>query len=226
MRRAIGRVMNPHLVRSRRDAAVHPEGDHFVSHASLLVALDSVPADLEEAIAFQMTPFDENEGWFADGSRWDWYTIGGRSDAYLAQGNVIQRKDIDLASLGTRRREELAKCWRKAQGEKLEHREWLYGVKPDEMLDDFLGRHAAFPAHYAFLRNRVWHEHERMGWFGGTAATECEQQGKDVHICTHEKDGARIISWGGSDSWDKMFYPRFVEPLSPETLLVTVDYHV
>lgn len=197
-----------------------------MSHASLLVALDPCPEDLEEAIAFQMAPFDENDSWFEDGSRWDWYTIGGRSDGYLVQGNVMQRKAINLATMGARRRERLADQWRRAQSEPAKHREWLWGVKPDETLESFVGNHAPFPAHYAFLRNRVWHEHERMGWFGGAAATECEQAGKDVHICTHEKDGARIISWGGSDSWDKMFYHRFVEPLPADTLLVTVDYHV
>lgn len=197
-----------------------------MSHASLLVALDPTD-DVEAAVAEQMAPFDENDSWFADGSRWDWYVIGGRCDGLLASGNVIQRKALDLETLGARNRARLTRQWQAAQEHPANKRDILYDVAGAETLEAFLQRqHEAFPAHYAFLRNRNWHEHERMGWFGGAAATECELAGADTHICTHEKDGARIISWGGSASWHKMFYPRFVEPLPPETLLVTVDYHV
>ena len=213
-----------------------------MSHASLLVALDTALPDLQTALEYQMAPFSENDAWFEDGSRWDWWTIGGRwtgkltgYDPYADPRNM---ETCDLCG-GTGDRA----TWRHEPRE-VQHPSGCNGCDgkgkrlswssnwPDEgnhlLIRDLAPekRNGGFPAHYAFLRNRVWHEHERMGWWGNPAATECEQQGKDVHICTHEKDGARIISWGGSDSWDKMFYPRFVEPLSPDTLLVTVDYHV
>src|SRR6266850_3704254 len=222
-----------------------------MSHASLLVALDTALPDLQTALQYQMAPFSENDAWFEDGSRWDWWQIGGRYPGLLTgydpetdpRNPETDPRNVAICEMcgGTGIRPgglaQFGQAWfdgnhgcNGCQG-KGTHLRW-----PTQWEDVgnvvFIAelttekRNGGFPAHYAFLRNRVWHEHERMGWFGGAAATECEQQGKDVHICTHEKDGARIISWGGSDSWDKMFYPRFVEPLSPDTFLVTVDYHV
>lgn len=53
-----------------------------MSHASLIVALS--PQEIEKyggvdnAVAFQMEPFKEDIEYFQDGSRWDWYVIGGR----------------------------------------------------------------------------------------------------------------------------------------------------
>lgn len=59
-----------------------------MSHASLLVAVDVVnPSDRSEvhaAVSFQMEPYDENGHWFKDGSRWDYWTIGGRYTGRLA----------------------------------------------------------------------------------------------------------------------------------------------
>ena len=214
-----------------RGAVAADTGEGDVSHASLLVALDPTD-DIETAIAFQMEPFDENDSWFQDGSRWDWYQIGGRSTGRFAAPGYDPHADPRNIEV----------CW-------LCHGT---GVRPDMKVENGCngcrgtGQSLKWPTDwaqegnvttralvgpglkpfYAFLRNRVWHEHERMGWWGGTAATECELAGTETHICTHEKDGARIVSWNGSDSWDKMFYPRFVEPLPPETVLVTVDYHV
>lgn len=40
-----------------------------------------------------MAPFEEN-GMFSDGSRWDWYVIGGRWDGLIVPGNKIQVKDL------------------------------------------------------------------------------------------------------------------------------------
>lgn len=60
-----------------------------MSHASVLVALS--PDDLqraggnvEEAVKHQMEPFDENGTWFREGSRWDWWSIGGRYSGRFA----------------------------------------------------------------------------------------------------------------------------------------------
>ena len=55
-----------------------------MSHASVVVALSKAIVEvdgLETALEWQMEPFSENRddgGWFADGTRWDWYQIGGR----------------------------------------------------------------------------------------------------------------------------------------------------
>lgn len=68
-----------------------------MSHASIVVALsredletarqtlrEPRPESLDDevvvhaAVTQQMTPFDEQEEWFKEGSRWDWWEIGGR----------------------------------------------------------------------------------------------------------------------------------------------------
>ncbi len=204
-----------------------------MSHASLLVALDA-PTDgcvIEELIQQEMEPFDENGEGFAEGSRWDWWVIGGRYDGLLSDGNMLRRSEVNLAVLERRQRERLRQIWQRhvlAYNGPANVREFLTGAKEEDTEASYVGRHVAapFPAHVAFLRRRCWQEHARLGWFGVRAATECEQAGRDVHICTHEHDGARIVSWNDSDSWHTMFYQRFVEPLAADTLLITVDYHV
>jgi hypothetical protein len=69
-----------------------------VSHASVIVALS--PEDLgkaggsvEAAVAHQMAPFDENGTWFRDGSRWDWWCIGGRFSGKFAAPGYDPSKD-------------------------------------------------------------------------------------------------------------------------------------
>ena len=58
-----------------------------MSHASVIVALSpeqiASAGGVEEAVAFQMAPFEESS-WFADGTRWDWYSIGGRYSGKFA----------------------------------------------------------------------------------------------------------------------------------------------
>ena len=50
-----------------------------MSHARAIVAIPADRAnDVQSAIEWEMMPFDENGEWFRDGSRWDWYVIGGR----------------------------------------------------------------------------------------------------------------------------------------------------
>jgi hypothetical protein len=79
-----------------------------IMHASVIVALS--PADLEtagldpagdetdfqvaliNAVAHQMQPFNENGKWF-DGSRWDWYSIGGRFSGKFAPLGYDPRTD-------------------------------------------------------------------------------------------------------------------------------------
>jgi hypothetical protein len=56
-------------------------------HGCIIVALS--PAEIEEhggveeAVDWNMAPFDENDEWCADGSRWDYWTIGGRYSGQL-----------------------------------------------------------------------------------------------------------------------------------------------
>lgn len=59
-----------------------------MSHAALVVALTPEEVEkhkgIKEALDYQMAPFNENEEMFRDGSRWDWYQIGGRYTGLLS----------------------------------------------------------------------------------------------------------------------------------------------
>lgn len=200
-----------------------------MSHSAVLVAIEPTD-DIDAAVTYQMAPFDENGEMFGDGTRWDWWQIGGRYSGRLHGKDVIARGDIDL----TRMRADQVARFTNAYKEMLSttdcrDKKFIFGVDETETLEQYLARkiECDFPWFYGFLRNRIWQDKERLGWFAMATATECEIGGKEAHICTHDNtDGSRIVSWGSSSSWDKMFYTRFVEPLSPETLLVCVDYHV
>lgn len=275
-----------------------------MSHASLLLALR--PEDLicagmdgDAAIAYQMEPFDENGQWLKNGSRWDWYVVGGRftgkldgydpsedprnfepckrcqatgkrKDMVVAngcngcdgtgvsrkwknaphKGDAMFRKDLNMGMLGQAREKRLRECYALALKNNLDEETsgMIYGVIPStETLDDYLHRANETPgqavSHYAFLSNRHWHEGERLGWFGSRATTECEaiERGNAasndidnevaamLRKCLHKdkKTGARLVVWNEpQEIWSKEFYRRFVERLSEDTLLVTIDYHV
>ena len=186
--------------------------------------------DIEAAVSHEMAPFDENGEWFGEGTRWDWWQSGGRYEGRLLGGNVLRRADVNLDQMRRDERERYARNWREAQERPEAHRGFIYGLEPNEQLDDYLARKitTGFPWFGSFLRNRVWQEEERLGWFGSPAATECESKGHDVHICVHENAVAqsRIVSWNGAENWSRMFFARFVEPRPADTLLVCVDYHV
>jgi hypothetical protein len=51
-----------------------------MSHFSVLVLTeDEVTRESAEAVVTPLlAPYDENDEWFADGSRWDWWVVGGR----------------------------------------------------------------------------------------------------------------------------------------------------
>ena len=158
--------------------------------------------------------------------------------------DIVKRVDLDIAALHKQSRKAFEKNYAKAASKSADSdRQWikmLHNVDPlEENLDAYLTRVCKTAdqsvVHYAFLRNRHWNEPERLGWFGSTTATECEIQAKETSIkaatgrCLHkdEKTSARVIVWNESwEAWSKEFYRRFVEDLSPDTVLVTVDYHV
>ena len=213
-----------------------------MSHASVIVALDENPQDVEINVGYQMEPFNENDKCFRDGSRWDWYQIGGRYAGKFLGSDTILAGDILQEKFRCHREPVLRENWHKAMSEVAKDGkfpvELVYNFDPREKSEDaFVSELLArswFPGGYAFLRNRHWHEPERMGWFGGTAKTECERKNpEDIDIAANKcitKDdttGARIVVWNEPfELWQEHFYHRFIERLPHNTLLVTVDYHV
>lgn len=185
-----------------------------MSHAVVLVAIDS--GDIEKLVEEQMRPFDENGECFADGSRWDWWVIGGRWNNYVFPNtNVIKRKDLSIPMLLQYKRELLI-----AGG---------YVYNPELTLDEYVNTHLTPLTASAFLKNKTWTENGRMGWFGMSTVTECEVRGEEPNICkyVHEGNEAQTITYNISqEDWQRGFWDRFIEKLDPETRLVVVDYHV
>jgi len=270
-----------------------------MSHASVLVALSAEDLkaannDLKAAIAYQMEPFDEGGEYFANGSRWDWWQIGGRFSGKFAPpdydphtdptnsescwvcrgtgcrddaigcearkadpaytcngccgtrrmlkpagdwrdvGNTARRDGLTEENLRERRRADVERWW---QGHLEERAKGWGGADKDLTKEQYFEKYAVGFACYAFLRDREWHEQERLGWFGGSAKTECElkaeKQGEEfTGRCLHtdERTGAKIVDWTGpkdsEERWNRLFWARFLRDLPGDTLLVVVDFHV
>ncbi len=208
-----------------------------MSHAALLVALDEGPKakqTVESLVEWQLSPFDENGRCFKEGSRWDWWKIGGRYAGSLGDKDIVSKGDVNTETLLAMYEKQARESWAAAKKEEDQPFAGLmYGVEDGDTEEKYVARHTNL-SFYAFLRNRNWHENERLGWFGGTAKAECEiaNDGKEVvGKCLHEIKRkhviARVIVWNEpAEKWKQKFWKRFVEPLPDSTLLVVVDYHV
>lgn len=213
-----------------------------MSHAALLVAIDAdkqvAGQAIEELVQYQMAPFDENGECFRDGSRWDWWIIGGRYSGQFCGADVIQVRDLDQARLKKYRAAQHKRTYTAAAANKEKGVEWckmIYGFDPSKVTEqEYLEKVQWFPTTYAFLRNRHWHEPERMGWFGSPATTECELKNPDdpdvmanKRLHSDAETGAKVVVWNEPwEIWQEHFYKRFVEKLPINTTLVCVDYHV
>lgn len=215
-----------------------------MSHAVIIVALSGSlrREELEAAVKDEMAPFDENdEGCFQDGTRWDWWIIGGRWPDWFGPGLTVMRKgEFQLEAWRAYR---LAARTRYFQEEMArEHRlptVWS-GIEADDTLETFLGRdNSDFPTG-RFLRSRHWHEPARLGWFGLNTKTECELAGEELlqlglgitlpearRCATAGANGGRIVVWNEEwQEWNRHFRRRFIDTLPDDTWLVSVDYHV
>lgn len=214
-----------------------------MSHASLVVAVEGPHSEIEKQIAWEMEPFDENGEFFADGSRWDWYVIGGRSSGLLG-GNIVQKTSALLGQCKLVRAKWAKESWDSLQDYQRKHGEPHpfaedEGLEPNDTESNFIERLSKFGlAACVFLKNRHWHEAERLGWFGTGTYTECELKDRDKPVadpkawfgkCLYKMDekNARIICWNEPwEIWSQEYYQRFIEPLPDGQWLAVVDYHV
>jgi len=212
-----------------------------MSHASVIVALDKFvgsSAELQTAVAEQMAPFDEKGEWFADGSRWDWWVIGGRFSGKLLGRDACYRRYLTEEALKKHAADLANKLWDAFDAEKSKTeftRKYLYGFDENETrsVTVFNSKRRRLTAS-AFLRDKKWIESGRMGWFGVAAATECERatDGEWTERCVYrdEETGGQIATFTGpkdtEDNWNDLYWARFIRPLPGDTMLVVVDYHV
>jgi hypothetical protein len=229
-----------------------------MSHASVIVALS--PQDIEaadsilDAVAFQMDTFKEGSELFADGSRWDWYQVGGRYtgtfDGYDPETDPANIVSCEICQGTGLRNDQLGRDHRllnpeytcngcDGAGQRVEWpTQWVEhagDITTRANATELVGEDRLTA--YAFLRNREWRERSRLGWWAMEAKTECEIArsddngesftGRCLHTC--ERTGARVISYAeGEDEsrWSELFWPRFIRELPPDTTLVVVDYHI
>ena len=211
-----------------------------MSHASVIVALDGSvePQNIEDAVAYQMAPFDENDEWFADGSRWDWYQIGGRfSGRHFFGENVIRRGELTEKALRAQAVAAANKLWDDYLAEDNPDdftRGYIYGLAEDETRSDTIANSTRrILWSWAFLKDRKWFEQARMGWFATATAPEChadDDTWSERCVTKCEKTGGQIATFVGpkdsDDVWAEMYWARFIRPLPDNTWLVTVDFHV
>ena len=190
-----------------------------VSHASLIVALPPDTEDIDATVEEAMAPYNEAGHCFADGTRWDWWVIGGRFSGKFGPGvDITRRGDLDVKALEAYAENKAREVWRHYQDGAC-----IFPVPQTETKDEYIARRRAnILGAYAFLKDHVWYETERLGWFGWSAAGE---SGGGEYTCP--ETGAKIITTNEThEEWDANFWPRFIRDLPPDTVLVCVDYHV
>lgn len=203
-----------------------------MSHAAIIVALEDFAGDcndLENAVSAQMAPFDEKGEWFRDGSRWDWWEIGGRYKKFLLGNEVCTRADLTLEKMEQFAEDKARNTWARYEPENPVMKSF-YKMPKGATLESFIAlkRRVKLSA-FAFLREQRWHENERLGFFGGTAATECETAGRAKGKCIVGKidEPPCIIGFNETpERWEDHYFARFIENLAPTTTLVVVDFHV
>jgi hypothetical protein len=79
---------------------------------------------------------------------------------------------------------EARKTWADAMADdKVDQREWRWGVRPDDTEESFVERRSANPlSSWAVLAEGVWRERGRMGWFGMSDATPESEQDFDIWL--------------------------------------------
>lgn len=223
-----------------------------MTHCVILVAVpNGTSEEIENAVAHEMAPYDENGEWFRDGSRWDWWVIGGRFVGWLSE--YEPRKDprnheqCDLCGGTGTRRDAIARANNFKEG-------YCNGCSHEKDITGREGWRVKWPSSWvpydgdvmpaaqvkaisrkiaasAFLRSRHWHEGDRAGWWGGTAATEDEIRDAptEARLKFRHDDGteALITTYKESrDDWNARFSERFLANLPDDHVVVVVDYHV
>ena len=153
---------------------------------------------------------------FNPNSKWDWYEVGGRFENLLRlkdgkMTNSAKLRDIDF-SLDEEEYKKGLRVWDII----VEHKP----LEPDEKMpfslyngdyyherygsrENYAKSCAMFYTYAVVTPNGIWHEPDRMGWFGVSNATPAQEA-----------------------EWEREFYKKFLENEKPEMVLTVVDCHV
>jgi hypothetical protein len=127
-----------------------------MSHFFVCVIVPPETEHIEDKVAELLAPYDENGEWSRNGSRWDWWVIGGRWDGELFTEQELPRMDDGQGGFNF--------------GE--EFHQLKRNSRPVSQLnEDFSCRAIITP-------DGAWHEQSRMGWFGISSDDSDEQQAK------------------------------------------------
>lgn len=153
-----------------------------MSHFPVLVILpDDIPFDnphgeIEDKVAELLAPYDENEEMFAEGSRWDWWVIGGRWDGAIRNLAWQELKETCFLCKGTGKRPDmevengcngcagtgLSSVW---PTDPRYHQLERNMLRVKELDPEFSIDHFVVPT-------GQWCEKARVGWFGMTIPNE------------------------------------------------------
>jgi len=204
----------------------HEKGVRDMTHFKVAVVLPerfdnlSQKKDVLEEVTRLMAPFDENDEAFSEGSRWDWWVVGGRWDGSIRGLDWLDLKELCRICNGTGERprglEEFGQAWYDGcngcngcdgTGES--------SVWPSDDRYTSLGRnrcrlsevHSDYTMTAFVNPDGEWIERARMGWFGSSIPDE---DGKT------EEDKAE----GYEKAWNDLRVAR------PDAIVVSLDCHV
>lgn len=191
-----------------------------MSHFPVLVLIDEQVEreGAEKAVTPLLAPYDENGEWFAEGSRWDWWVVGGRwtgaLDGYQPHEDIRNYEVCNLCE-GTGVRpgglEEFGIDWFEGcngcngcSGNGIRYNGFGLDphpgdVRPVAQLNGFIPTALITP-------DGRWHEEGRPGWWGATIEDE-------------EGHGAK-----GEQVWEAAVKALYEQ--HPEATAVLVDCHV
>lgn len=182
-----------------------------MSHYTVTVVVDDPDV---EVVGEAMAPYDENGEWFAEGSRWDWWVVGGRwSDLLVDKSgehvDYARKREVDWEAMAQEQVHALRDEYRAHHhltGKPPFYFDESEKPQPGESEDAFVQRRfEPFATHALLDRDGKWHENGRMGWFG---------------TVIEDEDGE-----GEHETWPAE-YQRLLAEVPDDAWLVIVDAHV
>jgi hypothetical protein len=196
---------------------------HFTT---LVVVPGEVPRDMvEQAVERQLAPFDESVTWFAVGSHWDWWVIGGRwrgmlipmngaSSPIIGESGVfknpamfkngvdgLRKEEINFEAIMAAQKADAEKWWAESETKPASDWSLMYMRKQDDTRESYVNVRIGFKTSAVVTKDGKWHEAGEIGWFGVGSDSKFEEE------------------------WQKEF-DRHISEVDRQDWLVIVDCHI